>query len=254
MADKRRLASRLENVKCNTHAIRRDGRKTSVSNPFLVGAIEVSDVNGVVALKGDVPISSKCRSKRAERGKCQTNKEVRNNSVHFELKRAHAWKTRVLDQALQIFSVGRHSINRIFLFDGGAAEKKNVVVVEPNAVPAKQFFRRQPHCFLRLEIERPERWQRPVPIFAAGFFAHVDAQKQSLAVRRNVNPTVAAHITFWHDLVDLPLCANRAVESDLIDVRDVLAKNRLSVVRPDRRVTGHFILNTGLEHMEIGAV
>ncbi len=48
-----------------------------------------------------------------------------------------AREARVFDQALQIFSVGRHSINRIFLFAGDAAEKKNVVVVEPNAVPAK---------------------------------------------------------------------------------------------------------------------
>jgi len=46
----------------------------------------------------------------------------------------------------------------------------------------KSFFGVSLVAFLRLQIERPERRQRPVPIFAARFFAHVDAQKQSLAV------------------------------------------------------------------------
>ena len=48
--------------------------------------------------------------------------------------------------------------------------------------------------------------------------------------------------------------ANRAVEPELINVRHVLAKNCLSVVRPDRRVEGHFILNAGLQHMKIRAI
>ena len=48
--------------------------------------------------------------------------------------------------------------------------------------------------------------------------------------------------------------ADRAVEADLINVRHVLAEHRLAVARPNRRVSGHFILNAGLEHVEIRAV
>jgi hypothetical protein len=92
------------------------------------------------------------------------------------------------------------------------------------------------------------------PNFASRFFAHIDAQKQSLAIRRHIDATVAAHITFRHDLVDLPLRAHRAVEADLVNVRHVLAKNRLAVARPNRRVTRHFTLHAGLEHVEIRAV
>src|SRR5262249_14937801 len=50
------------------------------------------------------------------------------------------------------------------------------------------------------------------------------------------------------------LRAHRAVEADLVNVRHVLAKNRLPVARPNRRVTRHFILHARLEHVEIRAV
>jgi hypothetical protein len=58
----------------------------------------------------------------------------------FLLKRADRWETRILDQAFQIFSVSRHSINRVVLFARRTAEKKNIIVVDPNAVPAEKIF------------------------------------------------------------------------------------------------------------------
>ena len=56
------------------------------------------------------------------------------------LRRAHAWETPILDQAFEIFSVSGHSINRVVLFARLAAKKENIVVVDPNAVPAELFF------------------------------------------------------------------------------------------------------------------
>ena len=63
-----------------------------------------------------------------ERGK-RDAKEDRNNELLHASGALSARKARVLDQAFQIFPVCGHSINRIFLFAGCAAEKKNVVVV-----------------------------------------------------------------------------------------------------------------------------
>src|SRR5262249_13484726 len=108
------------------------------------------------------------------------------------LRSVHGRESTVVNQSLQIFTVDRHPINRVVLFTGGFAEKENVVVVDPNAVPAETFFWREPCCFLRLKIERPERRERAVPIFAAGFLAHFNAQKQPLAVRRNIDPAIPA--------------------------------------------------------------
>src|SRR4029077_446768 len=52
----------------------------------------------------------------------------------------------------------------------------------------------------------------------------------------------------------LPLRAHRAVEADLVNVCHVLAKNGLTVTRPNRRVSRDFTLHAGLEHVEIRAV
>ncbi len=94
----------------------------------------------------------------------------------------------------------------------------------------------------------------PSQSLLSGFLAHIDAEKQSLAIGRDIDAAVAAHITFRHDLVDLPLGAHRAVEAELVNVRHVLAKNRLAVARPNRRITRHFTLHAGFKHVEIRAV
>ena len=77
-----------------------------------------------------------------ERGKRDAKKDRNNEASWF--RSAHGRKARVLDQAFQIFPVSGHSINRIFLFAGGAAEKKNFVVV--SQTPS------QPKCFLGVSL------------------------------------------------------------------------------------------------------
>jgi hypothetical protein len=62
----------------------------------------------------------------------------------------NARETPILDQAFQIFSIGRHSINRVILFARLAAEKKNIVVIDPNAVPEKRQSGRR-HSYRLLE-------------------------------------------------------------------------------------------------------
>jgi hypothetical protein len=60
----------------------------------------------------------------------------------MRLRRAHCWEPPIPDQAFQIFSVSGHPVNRVVLFARLAAEKENIVVVDPNAVPAEKFFGR----------------------------------------------------------------------------------------------------------------
>src|SRR5205809_7993953 len=93
--------------------------------------------------------------------------------------RTDTWKACIFDQPFQIFSVGRHSINGVVLFAGRATEKKNVVVIDPTTIPAEQLFRSNSDRLLRIEIEGPQRRHRSVPIFAVGFLAHIDAEKQT---------------------------------------------------------------------------
>src|SRR5439155_17477446 len=118
-----------------------------------------------VSVEGYGPSRERWCCRRVRRGGCVARlggsrkarrRERSQRLVVSFLRTADGWKTRVLDHAFQIFFVGRHSINRIVLFARGAAEKKNIVVVDPNAIPAEKFFRREPACFLRLQIERPK--------------------------------------------------------------------------------------------------
>ena len=72
-----------------------------------------------------------------------------------QLWRAHRRKTRVFDEALQILAIGRHPINRVSFFSRCAAQKKNVVAVDPAAIPAEKLLRSKSDCALRIEIKRP---------------------------------------------------------------------------------------------------
>src|SRR5262245_6319173 len=45
-------------------------------------------------------------------------------------------ETRILDEAFQILAVNRHSVNRVLLFARLATEEEDVVIVDPNAIPA----------------------------------------------------------------------------------------------------------------------
>lgn len=100
--------------------------------------------------------------------------------------------------------------------------------------PPEKFSGSESDGVLRVEVERPQGGHRPFPIFAVGFLTHLDAEKQVFSIGRNIDSAVATHIAIRDNLIDLPLCEDSAVKAEPVNVRRVLAENRLSVARPNR--------------------
>jgi len=59
------IAGFLDGVKCNASSVRRDRRKNSVGDLFLVRSVKIGEVNGIVALERNVPIGRKCSDRKA---------------------------------------------------------------------------------------------------------------------------------------------------------------------------------------------
>src|SRR6266567_1579872 len=63
----------LYGVQCNARTVERDCRKNSVGDLSFAAAIEIGDVNGVVAFKSDVPLARECRCQRDGQRRSKNN-------------------------------------------------------------------------------------------------------------------------------------------------------------------------------------
>src|ERR1700681_4557356 len=154
--------------------------------------------------------------------------------------RAHAWHARICNESLEIFAINRHAIKRGRFLAGCLAEQQDVLIVDPTTVPAKECFRRYADHFLRRDLESPERGRRSVPIFAVVFFAHIDGKQQKFSVGRDRDASVPTHAAVRNGFFYCPLREHASIETDLINVRHVLAKNRSLVASPARGIRRGF--------------
>src|ERR1700730_510847 len=168
--------------------------------------------------------------------------------------RAHAWHARICNESLEILAIDRHAIKRGRFLADCLAEQQDVLIVDPTTVPAKEYFRRYADHFLRRDLEGPERGRRSVPIFAVVFFAHIDGKQQKFSIGRDRDSSVPAHAAVRNDFLDLPLREQRAVQTDLIDVRHVLAKDRSLVARPSRGVKRGLVLGSLFQEAKLCSV
>src|SRR5438094_2323304 len=60
-----RFACFFDSIKRDASSIRRDRRKNSIGDLFLVRAVKISDVNGVIAFESNVAVGSKCDGRKA---------------------------------------------------------------------------------------------------------------------------------------------------------------------------------------------
>src|SRR5437660_11127931 len=168
--------------------------------------------------------------------------------------RAHAWHARICNEPLEIFAIDRHAIKRGRFLAGCLAEKQDVLIVDPTTVPTKECFRRYADRFLGRDLEGPERGRRSVPIFAVVFFAHIDGKQQKFSIGRDRDSSVPTHAAVWNGFLDLPLREHASVETDLIDVGHVLAKDRSLVARPSRGVKRGLVLGPLFQEAKLCSV
>src|SRR6266446_2021144 len=159
-------------------------------------------------------------------------------------RRAHTRHARICNEPLEIFAIDRHAIKRGRFLALRLAQEQDVVAVDPTTVPTKEHFRRYADHFLRRDLEGPERGRRAVPIFAVVFFAHIDGKEQKFSIGRDRDASVPTHTAIRNGFLDLPLREHASVETDLTNVRYVLAKNRSLVASPGRGIKRGFVLRT----------
>ena len=66
------------------------------------------------------------------------------------------------------------------------------------------------------------------------FRAAIDIHQQRFAVRRNAQSIAAVHARVGQDFRELPFLQNVSMQIDLINVVQIVAKNRFAIRRPFR--------------------
>src|SRR5438876_4117687 len=168
--------------------------------------------------------------------------------------RARAWHARICNEPLEIFAIDRHAIKRGRFLAGCLAEQQDVLIIDPTTIPTKECFRRYADRFLSRDLEGPERRRRAVPIFAVVFFAHIDGKEQEFSIGRDRDAPVPTHTAIRNGFLDLPLREHASVETDLTNVRYVLAKNRSPVATPGRGIKRGFVLRAFFWNAKIRSI
>ena len=66
-----RVARLFDGIERDASSIRRDRRKNSIGDLFLVRAVKIGDVNGIIAFKSDVPMAGNAVSEKTAKAKAK---------------------------------------------------------------------------------------------------------------------------------------------------------------------------------------
>src|SRR6202035_2346656 len=77
-----------DSVKRDASSIRRDRRKNSIGDLFLIGSVKISHVNGIIAFERDVLVARKRRVRKA--GQCDDDRDCLSHGITRVMKKVEA--------------------------------------------------------------------------------------------------------------------------------------------------------------------